>query len=134
MISACIGESFPLLVRLSEAGVELMAAVHQWAETRDVLVSKLGNPADWADAQIARLIEVVRPIHPIVLERYRERALSRLPGRAARDWPVLAGTYAAGAAAWSHDKHLWGTGAPLWFTRTLRREMQLLAAEGFPHA
>ena len=130
MVSACIGESFPLLAQLSMAGVELVAAVHQWSETRDVLVGKLGNAPDWADAQIARLASVVSPIHPAVLEPHRERAISRLPGRAARGWPVLAATYAAGAAVWSHDKHLWGTGAPIWFTRALRREMQLVAVEG----
>lgn len=128
MVSACIGESYPLLVRLFEAGVVLMAAAHQWVETRDVLIAKLKNPADWVDAQMERLTGVVRPIHPAVLEGHRERALSRLPGRAARDWPVLAASYAADAAAWSHDKHLWGTGTPIWFTRTLRREMALLDA------
>ena len=130
MVSACIGESFPLLVDLFAAGVELTATVYQWAETRDVLVNKLGHDGQWVDAQIERLTHVIRPIHPAVVEPHRERALSRLRGRAARDWPVLAGSYAANAGTWSHDKHLWGTGAAIWFTRTLRREMQLLAMEG----
>ena len=129
MVSACIGESYPLLVELFAAGVELMAAVHQWAETRDVLINKLGHDEEWVDAQIERLINVVRPIHPAVIEPHRDRALSRLPGRAARDWPVLAGSYAVKAGTWSHDKHLWGTGAAIWFTRTLRHEMRQIASE-----
>jgi hypothetical protein len=132
MVSAVAGTSFPLLVRLFERGVVLMAAVQQWAETRQVLVEKMRVPTDWADAQIERLSTVVMPVHPAILEPYQDRAIRRLRTRGGPDWPVLAATYATGSAAWSHDKDLFGTGAAVWSTGVLAREIDLLpvAANG----
>jgi hypothetical protein len=128
MVSALAGTSFPLLLRLYSAGVVLMAPVQQWAETRHVLRDKMGLPQPWVDEQVERLREVVLPIHPGLLEPYRERAQRRLHARGMPDWPVLAATYAVGGAAWSRDKDLFGTGAAVWFTRVLKREAELLPA------
>lgn len=122
MVSALMGRSFPFLLSLFEEGVELMAPVQQLAETRHIL-SKRGLPPSWIDAQMMELAVVVMPIHPAVLEEHAVKACARLGPRGQPDWPVLAATYAAGAAAWSHDKDLFGSGAPVWSTRILMREM-----------
>jgi predicted nucleic acid-binding protein len=125
MVAAAAGTGFPLLLRLFEAGVDMMASVHQWAETRHILLQEIGAPSDWVDGRMADLATVVRPLHPALIEDHRDRALSRLRATGRPDWPVLATAYAADAAIWSHDKDLWGTGAAIWFTRTLRSEMDL---------
>ncbi len=126
MVSALVGTSFPVLLRLFESGVVLMAPVQQLAETRHTMLEKMRLSSDWVDGQMDRLNTVVIPIHPALLEQHRERAQRRLHARGQPDWPVLAATYATRAAAWSHDKDLFGTGAAVWSTKVLRREADLL--------
>ena len=132
MVSAVAGRSFDLLLRLVEGGLTLMAPAQQWAETRRVLVAKLRLPEVWVDGQMERLAELVVAIDPAMIERHRDRAQRRLRSRAQPDWPVLAASYAADAAVWSHDKDFFGTGAPVWSTRVLASEADMLprAANG----
>ena len=128
MVSALLGRSFPLLIALFESGVRLFAPVHQLAETRHVLRSRPAIPPEWVDEQMERLLALVEPLHPALLDPFEEKARSRLGEGGDPDWPVLAGTYATKAAAWSHDKDLFGSGAPVWATRVLRREIESSAA------
>lgn len=128
MISALLGTSFPFLLALYEAGVDLMAPVQQIAETRHKLSQRPALSATWIDEQMVSLATVVRPLHPALLEEHAVKARSRLGPRGEPDWPVLAATYAAGAAAWSHDKDLFGSGAAVWSTRILMREMNYVRA------
>lgn len=124
MVSALLGRSFPLLLKMFETGVRFFAPVHQLAETRHVLAERPGIPIEWVDAQMERLMALVMPLHPALLDQYEPKARSRLGERGEPDWPVLAATYAMKAAAWSHDKDLFGSGAPIWSTRVLAREME----------
>lgn len=134
MVSALLGTSFPFLLALYETGVDLMAPVQQIAETRHKLSQRPGLSSDWVDGQMASLAAVVRPIHPALLAEHAGKARSRLGPRGEPDWPVLAATYAAGAAAWSHDKDLFGSGAPVWSTRILMREMNYYCAREIPES
>lgn len=121
MISALLGRSFPFLLELFEDGVRLFAPVQQLAETRHKLGQRPGIPSAWADAQMGRLNAIVVPLHPALLDKYEDKARSRLGQRGQPDWPVLAATYATKAAAWSHDKDLFGSGAAVWSTKVLAR-------------
>lgn len=123
MVSALLGRSFPLLLALFERGVELFAPVHQLAETRKKLTERPGVASDWIDAQMERLITVVRPLHPALIQPYEEVARARLHERGQPDWPVLAGSMATDGAVWSHDKDFFGSGAAVWSTWVIRREL-----------
>lgn len=126
MVSALLGKSLPFVIGLFEAGVQLFAPVQQIAETRRILVHRLKLPIEQIDVQLERLLAVVEPLHPDLFGKYESKARSRLGPRGQPDWPVLAATYATGAAAWSHDKDLFGSGAPVWRTKVLEREMKTL--------
>lgn len=128
MVSALLGRSFPFLLRLVEERVLLFAPVPQLAETRHRLAELSGLPADWVDAQMAQLHELVEPLHPVLLEKHEMRARSRLGERGQPDWPVLAACYETKGAAWSHDKDLFGSGAPVWSTRVLMRQLDFQPA------
>lgn len=124
MVSALLGRSFPFLLRLFEAGVQLFAPVQQLVETRYVLINRPGLTASWVDGQMARLHALVMPLHPALLDDHEAKARSRLSERGQPDWPILAATYATGGAAWSHDKDLFGSGAPVWSTKVLVGQME----------
>lgn len=130
MVSALLGRSFPFLLRLFEAGVQLFAPVQQLVETRHVLMRRPGLTASWVDGQMARLHALVMPLHPALLDDHEAKARSRLGARGQADWPVLAATYATGGAAWSHDRDLFGTGAPVWSTKVLVGQMDAADAYG----
>lgn len=123
MVSALLGRSFPLLLDLFERGVELFAAVHQLAETRKTLIERKKLPVDWTDAQMERLTALIRPLHPALVQPYEDVARSRLGPHGQHDWPVLAGSMATDAAVWSHDNHLFGSGAAVWSTVVIGRAL-----------
>lgn len=123
MISALLGRSFPLLVRMIEEGVLLFAAVRQLVETRKRIEHISGLPPSWADEQMTRLDAVIIPLHPVLLEKHEIAARSRLSKHGQPDWTVLAACYEARAAAWSHDKDLFGSGIAVWSTAVLSREL-----------
>jgi hypothetical protein len=127
MVSALLGRSFPILVALLERGVAMFAPLQQLAETRTVL-ERRNLPAEWIDAQMHRLSEVVIPLHPALLDKHRAKALSRLGARGEPDWPVLAGCYETAGAAWSHDRDLFGSGTAIWSTKVLMRQLGALSA------
>lgn len=128
MISALLGRSFPILAGLFEAGVHLLAPVQQLAETRHKLGQRPELDPAWIDAQMQQLIEIVMPLHPALLEPFEAQARARLHARGQPDWPVLAATYATNGAAWTHDKDFFGSGASVWSTRVLVREMERMDA------
>lgn len=121
MVSALLGRSFPLLLKLFEQGVELFAPVHQLAETRKILKNRPDLQAEWIDAQMERLIALVRPLHPALMQPYEVSARARLHERGQPDWPVLAAAMATDGAVWSHDKDFFGSGAAVWSTWVIRR-------------
>lgn len=123
MVSALIGRSFPLLVRLLEEGVLLFAPTQQLAEARHVLGKLRDLPQDWIDAQMGLLLEVVIPLHPALLDKHEAKAVSRLHPRGRPDWPILAACYETKGAAWSHDRDLFGSGVPVWSSRVLGRQI-----------
>lgn len=124
MVSALLGKSFPFLLALFERGVRLMTPVHQLAETRRTLVKRNTYDVEWIDAQMERLLVLVEPISPELLDKHEQIARSRLHNRGQPDWPVLAAAYETAAAVWSHDKDFFGSGAPVWSTKILRRQLE----------
>lgn len=128
MVSALLGKSFPFLLDLFEKGVLLLAPVQQLAETRKTLGDRPGLTESWIDAQMERLVALVMPLHPALLDKHEAKARSRLGRRGQPDWPVLAASYEANAAVWSHDKDFFGSGAPVWSTRILRKQLEMADA------
>ena len=124
MVSALLGKSFPFLLDLFDMGVLLLAPVQQLAETRKKLGERPGLAQSWIDGQMDRLIALVMPLHPALLDKHEAKARSRLGKRGQPDWPVLAASYEANAAVWSHGKDFFGSGAPVWSTRVLRKQLE----------
>ena len=120
MVSSLLGRSFPLLPRLLEQGVELFAPVQQLAETRKILAARSSLGIAWVDEQMGRLLVLVRPLHPALIQPYEDVARSRLHDRGQPDWPVLAASLAMDAGVWSHDKDFFGSGAAVWSTWVVR--------------
>jgi len=119
MTSALLGKSFPLLLSLTEQGIDLMTPLHQIAETREHVLRE-AKDADWTRAQMQRLLTIVQPLSPALYARHEALARARLHARGQPDWPLIAAAIAVDADVWSHDKDLFGTGAPVWCTRILR--------------
>jgi predicted nucleic acid-binding protein len=128
MVSALMGHSFPILMKLFESGTVLLAPLHQIAETRDVLQKKSSYTDMEIEDQMGRLLVVVMPMHPLLFERHETSARARLHERGQPDWPVLAASIESGAAIWSHDKDFFGSGAPVWSTRILLKQLEHVSA------
>jgi len=124
MVSALLGKSFPLLLTMFEGGVRLIAPVHQIAETRTILVKRSSASNDWIDSRMRDLLAIVEPIHPALLDKHEDKARSRLHARGQPDWPVLAAAYETAGAVWSHDKDFFGSGAPVWSTKIIRKQLE----------
>lgn len=124
MVSALLGTSFGLLVNLFEGGVMLMSPVHQIAETWTVVARESRQTPEWTDTQMQRLLTVIRPIGPALFDQYERSARLRLHMRGQPDWPIIAAAMATDADVWSHDRDFIGSGAPVWSTRVLRRQLE----------
>lgn len=129
MVSALMGQSFPILMELLEKGVLLMAPLHQIAETRKVLAEKSSYTPDEAEAQMERLMTVVVPLHPALYGKHEESARLRLRDRGQPDWPVLAASFETVASIWSHDKDFFGSGASVWSTQMLKRQIKIVGGD-----
>ena len=101
----------------------MIAPVHQIAETRGILAKRPSLSEEWINTRMRDLLAIVEPIHPALLEKHEAKARSRLHARGQPDWPVLAASYETGAGVWSHDKDLFGSGAPVWSTNVLRKQI-----------
>ncbi len=123
MASALIGRSFPLFERLAQQGVEMFAAEAQFVETRKTLSARSFATQEWVDLQLERLLSLVAPLPSVVFEEYEDRARARLHERGQSDWPVLAASIEMEAAIWSHDKDFFGSGAAVWSTFMLNRQL-----------
>lgn len=128
MVSALLGKSFPFLIRLAERDILLMAPAPQFDETRKILSQRPAATMPWAEAQIERIGTVVARLPPSMYARHEQAARSRLHSRGQPDWPVLAASYETAAAIWSHDHDFFGSGAPVWSTFMLRRQMVMADA------
>jgi predicted nucleic acid-binding protein len=126
MVSALLGTSFPFLVSLIENDVILLAPEQQLAETRKTLLNRPKASSNWVDAQMERLNTVVIALPASLFGHHEKVARSRLHQRGQPDWPVLAASFEMAAAIWSHDKDFFGSGAPVWSTKILRKQMGLI--------
>lgn len=124
MVSALLGTSFPFLVELLDQGVELFAAEPQLAETRRTLSRRSHASEDWVEAQMQLLATVIELVQPDMYERHEAKARLRLRERGQPDWPVLAASFETESAIWSHDKDFFGSGAPVWSTTMLMRQLE----------
>ena len=123
MVSALLGTSFPFFEKLVGQGVELIAAEPQLAETMKILSQRPFSSDDWLSGQLGRLLTVVTPVSSENYGEHEARARLRLHDRGQPDWPVLAVSIQADAAIWSHDKDFFGSGAPVWSTRMLLKQL-----------
>lgn len=119
MVSALLGRSFPLLLRLYEAGVWLFAPVQQLAETRYRVAKNSRAEESWVDAQMERLNTVVIPLHPAFAATEREQAQTRLGPHGQPDWPVLAAALALAGHIWTNDRDFFGVGVPVWSSHNI---------------
>ncbi len=115
------------MLGLFEHGVVLMAPVQQLAETRKILLEKMSLSEEWVEDQMERLGALVMPLHPAIFDKHERDAKIRLHSRGQPDWPVLAASIETGSAIWSHDKDFFGSGAPVWSTAILRKQVELVA-------
>ncbi len=125
MVSALAGQSFPLLLELFEKGVLLLAPAQQLAETRKTLSEKFDVSEKWVDSQMEQLNAVVMPLHPALFDKHEYVARGRLHERGQSDWPVLAASIETASAVWSHDKDFFGSGAAVWSTGVLRKQLEM---------
>lgn len=125
MLSALLGKSFPLLLRMVERGIHLFAPDQQLAEVRKQLERRPKASAEWVSAQFARIETIVISLPAEYFEAHEDRARSRLGERGQPDWPVVAASFETAAGIWSHDKDFFGSGVAVWSMRVLRRQMEL---------
>jgi predicted nucleic acid-binding protein len=123
MVSALLGRSLPLLASLFDNGVRLLAPVQQLAETRNVLTRKSFLSESEIAVLMDSLLRFVMPLHPFLLDKHEDKARARLHERGQPDWPVLAASMETKSAIWSHDKDFFGSGASVWSTSILRKQL-----------
>ena len=124
MVSAILGRSFPVLFETFRREISLMAPVQQLAETRAVLIHKLGDDQVVDD----RINDLLTLIEPVTIERFataETTAKQRLPDAATRDWPVLAAAITLDADILSNDRDFFGVGVAVWSIRNI--------SHAFPH-
>jgi predicted nucleic acid-binding protein len=99
-----------------EVQVELPRRVDAFARKRSlapVLADELKNACF---AAIEANVDVVDlPVYSALEDEARSRSL-----RDPNDWPLVACSLALGAAVWTNDNDLLGTGIPTWTTQTLQ--------------
>lgn len=127
MVSALIGRSFSLIEGLVENGVELFATDAQIAETRKTLAGRPNATSEWVENLLTLLATAVEILPAELYEIHESRARRRLHLRGQPDWPVLAASYETEASVWSHDKDFFGSGAPVWSTFMLGRQLETVA-------
>jgi predicted nucleic acid-binding protein len=125
MVSALIGRSFTLFEQLVARGIELYATDAQLAETHKTLSGRPFATPKWVDNQIARLLTAIMVMPLDHYLAYEAKARSRLHERGQPDWPVLAASIEIAGAVWSHDKDFFGSGAPVWSTFMLNRQLEI---------
>ncbi len=125
MVSALLGKSFPFLLNLMESGVLLFSTETQIAEVKKTLYQRPNITPEWADAQLGRLHTIIIALPASFFVHHEKKARTRLHARGQPDWPILAASYETSAGVWSHDKDLFGTGASVWSTKVLRKEMEM---------
>ena len=99
-----------------EAKVELPRRIDAFARKRSLvsdLVDELKNAA--FEAIEANVDVVDQPVYSALEDEARSRSL-----RDPNDWPLVACCLALGAAVWTDDNDLFGTGVPTWTTQTLQ--------------
>ena len=114
-----------MLVHMVEQGIHLFAPDPQLAEVRKTLDLHPKTSEEWVSAQLARLETVVIPLPEEFFVVHEAKARSRLGERGQPDWPVVAVSFETAAAIWSHDKDFFGSGAPVWSMRVLRRQLEM---------
>lgn len=99
-----------------EAQVELPRRVDAFARKRSLasdLADELKNACFVAIEANLDIVDL--PVYSALEDEARSRVL-----RDPHDWPLVACSLALGAAIWTDDNDLFGTGLPTWKTQTLQ--------------
>ena len=99
-----------------EVQIELPRRIDAFARKRSLacdLANELKNASFNAIEANVDIVDL--PVYGALEGEARSRSL-----RDAYDWPLVACALALGAAVWTDDKDLFGTGVPTWTTQTLQ--------------
>lgn len=99
-----------------EAQVEIPRRVDAFARKRSLapgLADELKNASFTAIAENVGIVDL--PVYSALEDEARFRSL-----RDPNDWPLVACSIALGAAVWTDDNDLFGTGVATWTTQTLQ--------------
>lgn len=122
LIRAVLGTRVPELLVAHAGSVAFIAPERAIAEVREHLPAVLGKRGFAADAiqatteKLDALERVVRIVPEDVYGEFKARALERIGGRDADDWPVLACALMVNCPVWTEDTDFFGTGVATWST------------------
>ncbi|HLH68854.1 MAG TPA: PIN domain-containing protein [Candidatus Dormibacteraeota bacterium] len=99
-----------------EVQVELPRGIDAFARKRSLAPDLADELKKGCFAAIETNVDVVDlPVYSALEDEARSRSL-----RDPNDWPLVACCLALGAAVWTDDNDLFGTGVPTWTTQTLQ--------------
>lgn len=116
--------------RLADHRLDLFLPEHMWEEAQVELPRRIdafsrkrslspGLADELKSASLDAIGTNVNVVDVAVYAALEDEARSRCL-RDLNDWPLVACSFAVGAAVWTDDKDLLGTGIPTWTTQTLQ--------------
>lgn len=84
-----------------------------------LILSSRMNEAEMVMAAFANIRKVVKPVDEETYLPWRNEAMRRISHRDPDDWPLVALSLAMQCPIWTEDSDFFGTGIPVWNTRTV---------------
>lgn len=121
LVAASVGRSIELLIAFAASATELVVPLRMIVEAHQIANHRQEFHDTGAPARMERIAALVTVLDPRIYEHREPHARERLlPGKAQKDWPVLAAALALDAPVWSNDRHFRGVGVAVWATRNIR--------------